>query len=277
MKYFAHYAAASDDPKISRLIEQEGYTGYAIFFMLCERLAGMKKGPTDTQSYLFQTKLWAKRGVNHTQAMTKVILNLARLGLIEAQEDGGNFIIKIPKLNNYMDENAKRRERELKTPRRRGAGQTIPDQTIQDKKDLKAASPASALGAEPLPQDVNFEEDPETRAQTLKNLKAMTEQIFKPEKPKAVEASRSEEPDRPGQPKTVDPMLEQELVDTRADIVDLGVEPGRANQITTLLADYHSGRIDAFQLSYRLSNVLTSEEKLEVLKVNGVVARRRPE
>ena len=284
MKYFAHYAAASDDPKISRLVDQEGYVGYAIFFMLCERLAGMKKGPTDTQSYLFQTKIWAKRGSNHTQTMTKVILNLAKLGLIEAQPDGGDFIIKIPKLNNYMDENTKRRERELKTPRRRGAGQTIPDvDHTRPEKDLngKAASPASALGAEPLPQEVNVEEDPEARAKTLKNLRAMADQIFKTDKPKAedraVEISSSEEPNRPGQPQTVDPSLEKELVLTRADISDLGIEPARANQVTTLLAEYHSSRIDAFQLSYRLGNVLTPAEKLEVLKVNGVVARRRPE
>jgi hypothetical protein len=287
MKYFAHYAAASDDPKISKLVDREGYVGYAIFFMLCERLAGMKKGPTDTQSYLFQTKIWAKRGSNHTQTMTKVILNLAKLGLIEAQPDGVDFIIKIPKLNNYMDENTKRRERELKTPRRRGAGQTIPDvDHTRPEKDLngKAASSASALGAEPTPQEVNVEEDPEARAQTLKNLRAMADQIFKTDRKAEVEelkavlkASGSEEPNKPGQPQTVDPKLEQELVLTRADISDLGIEPARANQVTTLLAEFHSSRIDAFQLSYRLGGILTPAEKLEVLKINGVVARRRPE
>jgi len=75
----------------------------------------------------------------------------------------------------------------------------------------------------------------------------------------------------------VDPALEAELVLTRADISDLGIEPARANQVTTLLAEYHSSRIDAFQLSYRLGNVLTPAEMFEVLKVNGVVDRRRPE
>jgi hypothetical protein len=140
------------------------------------------------------------------------------------------------------------------------------------------------LGAEPTPQEVNHEEDPEARAQTLKNLRAMADQIFKTDRKAEVEelkavlkASGSEEPNKPGQPQTVDPKLEQELVLTRADISDLGIEPARANQVTTLLAEFHSSRIDAFQLSYRLGGILTPAEKLEVLKVNGVVARRRPE
>ena len=285
MKYFAHYCSADQDPKIVKLLKIHGYDGTGIYWRLCAIVAGMKNASGDTPEYLCDPRALSLPRRCSARAVLSIVSTMSQLGLIETREEAGDIYIKIPKLNKYTDENTKRNERERspKRPDNVRVEKNRSDQKRKEEKDLngKAASPASALGAEPLPQNVGTEEDPETRAQTLKNLKAMAEQIFRPEKPKAepkaVEISSSEEPDKPGQPKTVDPQLEQELVNTRADIVDLGIEPGRANQVTTLLADYHSGRIDAFQLSYRLGDVLTGPEKLEVLKVDGVVARRRPE
>ena len=285
MKYFAHYCSAQDDPKIVKLLEEHGAAGYGVFFILCEVVAGMKKASSDTPEYRVNVRILSQLCRMRVLTVRQVITRLSQLCLIEAKEDGIAFTIKIPKLNNYTDENTKRNERERspKRPDNVRVEKNRSDQKRKEEKDLngKAASPASALGAEPLPQEVNVEEDPEARAKTLKNLRAMADQIFKTDKPKAedraVEISSSEEPNKPGQPQTVDPSLEKELVLTRADISDLGIEPARANQVTTLLAEYHSSRIDAFQLSYRLGGILTPAEKLEVLKVNGVVARRRPE
>jgi hypothetical protein len=283
MKYFAHYCSAFDDPKHSRLIEEYGMAGYGVYWRLCEILAGMKKASHDTPEYRFDPRSIPQKSPRRPLDVSGIVHLCANLSLIDAKEDGRCFLIKIPKLNNYTDENTKRNERERspKRPDNVRVEKIRSDQKREEKKDLTAASPASALGAEPLTQEVNVEEDPETRAQTLKNLRAMADQIFKTDKPKAedraVEISSSEELDKPGQPKTVDPSLEQELVLTMADVADLGIEPARANQVTTLLAEYHSARISAFQLSYRLGGILTPEEKLEVLKINGVVARRRPE
>jgi hypothetical protein len=282
MKYFAHYCAADDDPKIVKLFEAHGYNGTGIYWRLCAIVAGMKKGAGDTPEYLCVPRTLSLHRRCSAPQVRLIVSTLTQLGLIESKEEGDNFIIKIPKLNNYMDENAKRNERE-RSPRRPDIVrpyQTIEDHTREEKKDLTAASSASALGAEPTPPEVKPEElgseDPQARAETLKFIKAMSEKLGNADKlrPVSTPVEKSSESERPGQPQTVDPQLEQELVLTRADIVDHGIDPARANQIITLLAEYHSGRMEAHQLSRALDGVVTCHEKVCLYEVDGVIDRR---
>ena len=288
MKYFAHYCSADDDPKIVKLFELHGYDGTGIYWRLCAIVAGMKNASGDTPEYLCIPRTLQQPYRCRTAAVRQVIRTLHQLDLIEAKEEGSDFIIKIPKLNKYTDENTKRNERERnpKRPDNVRAEETIKDHKRKEKKDLNGTTPASALGAEPSSpdQDPGIEagiEDPKARAEAMKVIRAMQDKL-NPGRPTAEEpvstsvekASGNEKPEEPGEPLQVEPALMAELHLTWADINALGIEPDRADKVCTLLSEYHSARIDAFQLSYRLGGILEPKEKLEVLKINGVVARR---
>lgn len=279
MKYFAHYCSADDDPKIVELFDTHGYDGTGLYWKLCAIVAGMKNASGDTPEYLLLPRTVTSRYRFGTAAVQRVIRTLQRLDLIEAREAPVGFYIKIPKLNKYTDENTKRNERERNTKRPDNVRveKIRSDQIREEEKDLKgAASIAPSGGASPAAEDQEpGTEDPQARAEAQKAIKAMIEQLGKGKAvDKAVEISRSEEPDKPGQPKTVDPKLEAELVDTRADIIGRGFDPARANQIITLLAEYHSGRMEAHQLSARLDTVVTTFEKQTLFEVDGVIDRR---
>jgi hypothetical protein len=248
-------------------------------------VGSQKKAPDDEACVRIGRPFFAQFVRRGVKPPTHLVKRLTDLGLIEAVESGGNFTVKIPKLKNYMDEYMTRKAREEKAENSGDSPRRKESKGKENKrKESKGEAPVDLAPEGHLPAPSPEEQiDPERdRAAVQKLFKLYHEQTDKPKAvPTPVEPAVKEEHKEPDQgqgPQPVDPELdpelEAELGETRADIIGAGFDPARANQIICLLAEYHSGRLTAYQLSDRLGTVVSQHEKPTLFEVDGVVNRR---
>jgi hypothetical protein len=110
MRWFKHLSNASEDEKLSEILDLFGAEGYGIYWIICEKIAFlMDKTPRTSARY--SVKKWSKFCGKSPKVLRKFLETFQELSLfkIEICKKNSDFlIIECPNLLKYRDEYSKK-------------------------------------------------------------------------------------------------------------------------------------------------------------------------
>jgi hypothetical protein len=139
MRWFKHLSLASEDEKLSEIIELYGAEGYGIYWIILEKIAFLMDG-TEKTSARYSVKKWSKFCGKSPKVFRKFLESFEKLNLLKSitiDENNEKFSINngifleidCPNLLKYRDEYSKK-SRQTPDKLQKDSGQT-PDQETE--------------------------------------------------------------------------------------------------------------------------------------------------
>jgi Domain of unknown function (DUF4373) len=104
MRWMKHLALASEDEKISVLIEQYGPEGYGMYWLLLETVAASMQPKSEACELTYSELRWSQKLRSSVRKTRSVVRSMHDLRLISAQSTGNRLRIVVPNLLKYRDE-----------------------------------------------------------------------------------------------------------------------------------------------------------------------------
>ncbi len=111
MRWFKHLSKASEDEKLSEILDEFGPEGYGIYWLILERIAFLMEKGSDRTSARYSLKKWAKFCGKSPKVFRKFLGFFSKLSLfnVEICEKNSDFIIiECRNLLKYRDEYSKK-------------------------------------------------------------------------------------------------------------------------------------------------------------------------
>lgn len=125
MRWVKHLTTSTEDPFISGLLDRFGHAGYAIYWMIVERIArGMDRADSPPEATMTVAQ-WVRFTRSKRSKLSSILRICEEQSKIETRTNGEYLTIRIEKIAEYRDEYS----RKLRTRSGQGSGQD-PDRVV---------------------------------------------------------------------------------------------------------------------------------------------------
>lgn len=111
MRWFKHLSQASEDEKLSEILELHGTDGYGMYWLILEKIAFLMERGSDRTKARYSVKKWAKFCGKSPKVFRKFLKTFQELSLFSVeicQKNSDFLIIDCPNLLKYRDEYTKK-------------------------------------------------------------------------------------------------------------------------------------------------------------------------